>query len=107
VFERAAESLDDAERTRVFEELRVTRQLAAQRLATTVTALETIRLDLLRLQMGSAGIESVTASLDAPRRGGDRIAESIAARAGWNGSCAGSGPRSRPAAELRTRRSTE
>ena len=81
VFERGGDALADAERARVAEELRATRQLAAERLATTVTALENIRLDLLRLQMGSAGIESVTASLDAARRVGDQIAESIAAQA--------------------------
>jgi serine/threonine-protein kinase len=81
VFERGGEALGDAERTRVADELRATRQLAAERLATTVAALENIRLDLLRLQMGSAGIESVTASLDAARRVGDQIAESIAAQA--------------------------
>jgi len=81
VFERGGEALGDAERTRVADDLRATRQLAAERLATTVAALENIRLDLLRLQMGSAGIESVTASLDAARRVGDQIAESIAAQA--------------------------
>jgi serine/threonine-protein kinase len=81
VFERGGETLSDAERTRVAEELRVTRGLAAERLATTVAALENIRLDLLRLQMGSAGIESVTASLDAARRIGDQIADSLAAQA--------------------------
>ena len=81
VFERGGDALADAERTRVAEELRATRQLAADRLATTVAALENIRLDLLRLQMGSAGLESVTASLDAARRVGDQIAESIAAQA--------------------------
>ena len=81
VFERGGEALGDAERTRVADDLRATRHLAAERLATTVAALENIRLDLLRLQMGSAGIESVTASLDAARRVGDQIAESIAAQA--------------------------
>ena len=81
VFERGGDALADAERARVAEDLRATRQLAADRLATTVAALENIRLDLLRLQMGSAGLESVTASLDAARRVGDQIAESIAAQA--------------------------
>ena len=81
VFERGGDALGDAERTRVADDLRATRHLAAERLATTVAALENIRLDLLRLQMGSAGIESVTASLDAARRVGDQIAESIAAQA--------------------------
>jgi serine/threonine protein kinase len=81
LFERGGEALADAERAHLGEELRATRHLAAERLATTVAALENIRLDLLRLQMGSAGIESVTASLDAARRVGDQIAESIAAQA--------------------------
>ena len=44
-----------------------------------MSALESIRLDLLRLQMGSAPIASVTATLDAARQIGDRIGESIAA----------------------------
>jgi hypothetical protein len=80
VFERGGDALHDDERTRVAEELRATRAVAAQRLASTVAALETIRLDLLRLQMGSAGIESVTASIDAARRIGDRIGEAVAAQ---------------------------
>ena len=81
VFERGGETLAGDERTRVGEELRGTRVTTAQRLATTVAALESIRLDLLRLQMGAAGIESVTASLDAARSIGDRIAESLEAQA--------------------------
>ena len=81
VFDRGGEALSDAERTRVSDELRATRQHAAERLATTVAALENIRLDLLRLQMGSAGLESVTASIDAARAIGDQIAESLAAQA--------------------------
>jgi tRNA A-37 threonylcarbamoyl transferase component Bud32 len=81
MFERGGEALHDEERSRVAEDLRATRTLAGQRLATTVAALESIRLDLLRLQMGSAGIESVTASLDAARAIGEQIAESLAAQA--------------------------
>jgi hypothetical protein len=81
VFERGGERLAGDERARVADELRSTRTTAAQRLATTVAALESIRLDLLRLQMGAAGIESVTASLEAARTIGDRIAESLAAQA--------------------------
>ena len=81
MFDRGGESLADAGRSRVAEELRATRQLATDRLATTVAALENIRLDLLRLQMGNAGVESVTASLDAARAIGDQIAESLAAQA--------------------------
>ena len=81
VFERGGEALAGDERARVAEELRSTRTGAAQRLATTVAALESIRLDLLRLQMGAAGIDSVTASLEAARSIGDQIAESLAAQA--------------------------
>ena len=81
MFDRGGDALADEERARVAVELSATRQLAAERLATTVAALENIRLDLLRLQMGSAGLESVTASLDAARRVGDQIAESLAAQA--------------------------
>jgi tRNA A-37 threonylcarbamoyl transferase component Bud32 len=81
LFERGSETLEGEERSRVAGELRGTRTTAAQRLATTVAALESIRLDLLRLQMGATGIESVTASLEAARSIGDRIAESLEAQA--------------------------
>jgi len=81
MFDRGGDTLAGDERARVADELRSTRATAAQRLATTVAALESIRLDLLRLQMGATGIESVTASLDAARSIGDRIAESLAAQA--------------------------
>jgi serine/threonine-protein kinase len=80
MFDRGGESIVDEERSRVADELRATRTLAAQRLATTVSALEGIRLDLLRLQMGSAGLESVTASLEAAKRVGDQIGEAVAAQ---------------------------
>jgi serine/threonine protein kinase len=46
-------------------DLRSTRDRAADRLAATVAALENIRLDLLRLQLGDGHIASVTASLEA------------------------------------------
>lgn len=80
MFDRGGDALQDGERDRVAGELRATRTLATERLASTVGALENIRLDLLRLQMGSAGLESVTASLDAARHIGDQIAESLAAQ---------------------------
>ncbi|MEO8564397.1 MAG: protein kinase [bacterium] len=80
MFDRGNDSLADEERTSVAEELRSTRALAAERLTTTVSALEGIRLDLLRLQMGSAGLESVTASLEAAKRVGDQISEAVAAQ---------------------------
>ncbi len=66
---------DDVER-----DLRASRTLSAERLAATVAALENIRLDLLRLQMGSAGIESVTASLEAAQRVGEQIAFAVEAQ---------------------------
>jgi serine/threonine-protein kinase len=80
VFDRIADSLTSAERARMADELRATRAQAAEQLAATVAALENIRLDLLRLQMGSAGLESVTASLDAARHIGDQIGESVRAQ---------------------------
>ena len=80
VFERGGEALDDPARAAIAEELGAARTAGAERLAATVAALESIRLDLLRLQMGSAPIASVTATLDAAREIGDRIAESIAAQ---------------------------
>jgi hypothetical protein len=49
-------------------ELRSLREHAADRLATTVAALENIRLDLLRLQLGDVLPESVTTSLDVARQ---------------------------------------
>jgi len=55
-------------------ELREARDLAAGRLAQTIAALESIRLDLLRLQMGRVGVESVTASLAAAQRVSTQIA---------------------------------
>ncbi|MDB4879004.1 MAG: hypothetical protein JWL60_450 [Gemmatimonadetes bacterium] len=80
MFDRGGDALADAERDQLARELRDTRTVAAQRLAATVSALEAIRLDLLRLQMGSAGIESVTASLDAAQLIGLQIADSISAQ---------------------------
>jgi len=62
-------------------ELRESRALAAERLAATVSALESIRLDLLRLQLGSGGIESVTASLAAAQRVGEQIGLAIESQA--------------------------
>ena len=55
------------ERDRLRADVRSTRDQAANRLAATVAALENIRLDLLRLQLGDGHVDSVTASLDAAR----------------------------------------
>ena len=79
-FDRGGEALRDAARAALADELSAARAASVERLAATVAALESIRLDLLRLQMGSAPIESVTATLDAARQIGDRIGESIAAQ---------------------------
>ncbi len=81
MFERVDDAREDPERRRVAEALRATRALAADRLASTVAALENIRLDLLRLQLGSAGLESVTASLDAARGIGRQIEDALGAQA--------------------------
>jgi eukaryotic-like serine/threonine-protein kinase len=81
VFDRGDDdALGDAGRQEAADELRAARSLASDRLAATVAAIENIRLDLLRLQMGSAGIESVTASLDAARHIGRQISESLEAQ---------------------------
>ena len=53
--------------------LRRRRDHAAERLATTVTALENIRLGLLRLQLGSSPIAQVTEALEAASRVGYEI----------------------------------
>jgi serine/threonine-protein kinase len=68
-FERTGRRDAEVER-----ELREARDLAADRLAQTIAALESIRLDLLRLQMGRVGVESVTASLAAAQRVSTQIA---------------------------------
>ena len=79
-FEFGTGAIDDAERSDVADSLRVTRATAAERLSATVTALEGIRLDLLRLQMGTAGVESVTASLQAATEMANQIAGSLDAQ---------------------------
>ena len=79
-FERGGDELNDGPRERAARELGSARRLASERLAATVAALEGIRLDLLRLQMGSAGIESVTASLEAAQRIGVQIGHAVDAQ---------------------------
>jgi hypothetical protein len=65
----SAESAAGArERQRMIADLTATRDVARSRLAASVTALENIRLGLMRLQLGSAPVASVTtAILDAQR----------------------------------------
>jgi eukaryotic-like serine/threonine-protein kinase len=57
-----------SERDRLRADLRVTRQRASDRLSATVAALENIRLNLLRLQLGDGRVESVTESLEAAQQ---------------------------------------
>jgi eukaryotic-like serine/threonine-protein kinase len=75
VFERSGRRDESVER-----ELHEARDVAAERLAQTIAALENIRLDLLRLQMGSTGVESVTASLAAAQRVGEQIRFAVEAQ---------------------------
>ena len=69
----------ESQRRRTADEVRATRDHAARRLAAAVGALETIRLDLLRLQMGTAPEPSVTQSLTAAIEKAKRIADDVGA----------------------------
>jgi hypothetical protein len=75
MFERSGRRDESVER-----ELHEARDVATERLAQTIAALENIRLDLLRLQMGSTGVESVTASLAAAQRVGEQIRFAVEAQ---------------------------
>jgi serine/threonine-protein kinase len=75
VFERSGRRDPGVER-----DLHEARDRATERLAQTIAALESIRLDLLRLQMGSGGVESVTASLAAAQRVGEQIRFAVEAQ---------------------------
>ena len=81
-FDRAnASTLVAGDETSTVEhDLRSARTTSAERLAATVAALESIRLDLLRLQMGNASIASVTASLQAAHRVGEQISLHVLAQ---------------------------
>ena len=81
-FDRANASalIADDETSTVEHDLRSARTTSAERLAATVAALESIRLDLLRLQMGNASIASVTASLQAAHRVGEQISLHVLAQ---------------------------
>lgn len=65
---QSLDKLDDMLAARDDSELRGQRDIAAERLASTVTALENIRLGLLRLQLGSAPLTQVTEALEAAAR---------------------------------------
>lgn len=68
-----------AGRDRLRADLRVTRDRAGDRLAATVAALENIRLDLLRLQLGNGRVDSVTASLEAAQQVADDLGSYVEA----------------------------
>ena len=61
-------------------DLAVARDAAKQRLADAVTALETIRLDLLRLTAGAGSVEGLTADLDEARAVSEEVGRLLAAR---------------------------
>jgi eukaryotic-like serine/threonine-protein kinase len=65
-------STAQSRRDDVIADLRAARESAGLRLSAVVGALETIRLDLLRLRAGTGSLESVTADLTAAREVGDR-----------------------------------
>jgi eukaryotic-like serine/threonine-protein kinase len=65
IADSAHEARIRADRDNLSVDLRMLRERAADRLAATVAALENIRLDLLRLQLGDGHVASVTASLEA------------------------------------------
>src|SRR5205807_2027308 len=69
------------ERGKVVAELTSTRDVARARLASTIAALENIRLGLLRVQLGAAPQESVTAALQAAQRVADDVDRVVAADA--------------------------
>jgi hypothetical protein len=68
-------------RERMIEQLSATRDAARTRLASTIAALENIRLGLLRVQLGAAPQESVTAALQAAQRVADDVDRVVAADA--------------------------
>jgi len=77
-------------RDAVVAELGAAREEAAARLGTAVTALENLRLDLLRLRAGVGGLGELTAALEAARSVGADISRLIAGRAEVEGILSGS-----------------
>ena len=61
-------------------DLAAARDAAKQRLADAVTALETIRLDLLRLTAGAGSVEGLTADLAEARAVSEQVGRLLAAR---------------------------
>ena len=69
-----------AERRQVSEEIERAREEAAGRLGTTVNALETLRLELLRAQAGLGGSDGLTGNLAELRHVADQIDAALETR---------------------------
>ncbi len=79
--DRAASSAERAGQADEGRELLAERETVATRLANTVTALETIRLGLLRLQLGAVQVSSVTEAIESATLLGREIAIAAEAKA--------------------------
>ncbi len=75
----AAGAVGDA-RQKLHEDLTMERERVAQRLATSVAALENIRLDLLRLSAGVGTVDQISADLTAARQLGADVDAMVAGR---------------------------
>jgi len=71
--DEAIDAADRAGQPDHLAKLKAERETANMRLANAVTALETIRLGLLRLQLGAAPVASVTEAIEAASRVGDEL----------------------------------
>lgn len=69
------------QRDALVRDLQAGREAAQQQLGGVVSALETIRLDLLRLRAGAGSVASVTADLGAAREVGEQTEQLLAAGA--------------------------
>lgn len=83
-----------AQRDSVSDDLRGARDLAQQRLAQTVAALETIRLDLLRLQGGVGDVGRLTTAIHGAQLLGIEVERLLAARDGAEKAIAADSPES-------------
>jgi serine/threonine-protein kinase len=71
----------DEDGRRAMELLRDARKAATDRLAQTVAALETLRVDLLRLRAGTVTLDNITENLGAARELSDQVRRLLAAQA--------------------------
>src|SRR4029077_10505568 len=90
------------QRAKLRSELEAKRDQASQRLATTVAALENIRLDLLRLKAGVGTVDQLTADLAVARDVHREIEFAVEARQEVEAALR-SGPRSSPGGRRRRR----